>query len=204
MQLTYKQGVEIAEEQAINMLMEGNRYELTKKRINYDLTVLGIGAVKTSFNTSQGVTIDYVDPANLVYSYTESPYFDDIYYVGEVKSIPINELKKQFPQLTDAELTEITEGKGKNRNRFVSNMKQGEEDSNKVQVLYFNYKTYMNQVYKTKKTKTGGDKAIKKDDNFNPPDDKKGGFDKINKCIEVLFDGAMVVGTEKLLKVGNV
>ena len=43
MQLTYKQGVEIAEEQAINMLMEGNRYELTKKRVNYDLTVLGLG-----------------------------------------------------------------------------------------------------------------------------------------------------------------
>ena len=200
MQLTYKQGVEIAEEQAINMLMEGNRFELTKKRFNYDLTVLGIGAVKTSFNTSQGVTIDYVDPANLVYSHTDSPYFDDIYYVGEVKSIPINELKKQFPDLTDSELKEVTEGKGRTRSRFASNITEGNEDSNKVQVLYFNYKTYMNQVYKTKKTKTGGDKAIKKDDNFDPPKDKKGGFDKINQCIEVLFDGAMIVGTDKLLK----
>jgi hypothetical protein len=38
---------------------------LTKKRFYYDLTVLGIGAVKTSFNTSEGVVIDYVDPANL-------------------------------------------------------------------------------------------------------------------------------------------
>ena len=35
----------------------------------YDLTVLGIGAVKNNFNTSEGVTVDYVDPANLVYSY---------------------------------------------------------------------------------------------------------------------------------------
>ncbi len=199
MQLTYKQGVEIAEEQAINMLMEGNRYELTKKRFNYDLTVLGIGAVKTSFNTSQGVTIDYVDPANLVYSYTESPYFEDIYYVGEVKSIPINELKKQFPLLTDAELKEISQGKS-TRNRYMNNMRTGDEDNNKVQVLYFNYKTYMNQVYKMKETKTGGTKAIKKDDNFNPPEDKKGDFGKLNKCIEVLFDGAMIVGTDKLLK----
>ena len=100
MQLTYKQAVEVAEEQALNVLFEGNNYELIKKRFYYDLTVLGIGATKTSFNTSEGVVIDYVDPANLVYSYTDSPYFEDIYYVGEVKSIPVNELAKQFPHLS--------------------------------------------------------------------------------------------------------
>jgi len=97
MQLTYKQSVEIAEEQAINTLLDGNKYELTKKRFYYDLAVLGIAAVKTGFNTSEGVVVDYVDPANLVYSHTDSPYFDDIYYVGEVKTIPVNELAKQFP-----------------------------------------------------------------------------------------------------------
>ena len=107
MQLTYKQSIELAEEQAINTLMEGNKYELIKKRFFYDLTTIGIGAVKTSFNTSEGVTIDYVDPVNLVYSHTDSPYFDDIYYVGEVKSIPINELAKQFPHLEHEDLEEI-------------------------------------------------------------------------------------------------
>ena len=39
---------------------------------------LGIGAVKTSWNRSQGVKVDYVDPACLVYSYTEDPNFEDI------------------------------------------------------------------------------------------------------------------------------
>ena len=102
MQLNYKQAVELAEEQALTTLFEGNNYELIKKQFYYDLTVLGIGVVKTNFNTSEGVTIDYVDPANLVYSYTDSPYFDDIYYVGEVKSIPVNELAKQFPHLNES------------------------------------------------------------------------------------------------------
>ena len=104
MALSYKQTVELAEEQALKVLFEGNKYELIKKQFYYDLTVLGIGAVKTSFTTSEGVTIDYVDPADLVYSYTDSPYFDDIYYVGEVKSIPVNELAKQFPHLTESDL----------------------------------------------------------------------------------------------------
>ena len=109
MQFNYKQAIELAEEQALRTLLEGNRYDLIKKRFYYDLTVLGIGAVKTSFNTSEGVTINYVDPANLVYSYTESPYFEDIYYVGEVKTIPVNELIKEFPHLTQEDLKEITE-----------------------------------------------------------------------------------------------
>ena len=49
MQLNYKQSIEIAEEQAINVLLEGNKYENIRKRLNYDLTVLGIGCVKNTF-----------------------------------------------------------------------------------------------------------------------------------------------------------
>ena len=201
MQLTYKQAVEIAEEQAINVLMEGNRYELIKKQFYYDLTVLGIGAVKTSFNTSEGVVIDYVDPADLVYSYTESPYFDDVYYVGEVKTIPINELVKQFPHLSEEDLKDIVQNKShhqSNYNTSGSNLK--EEDNNKVQVLYFNYKTYMNEVYKVKETGSGANKILPKDDTFNPPKDMEGGFDKLQRSIECLYDGAMILGTDKLLK----
>ena len=200
MQLNYKQAVELAEEQALNVLFEGNNYELIKKRFYYDLTVLGIGAVKTSFNTSEGVTIDYVDPANLVYSYTDSPYFDDIYYVGEVKSIPVNELVKQFPQLTQSDLEDITKNKSFHRNNNHNRYSTDKEDNNKIQVLYFNYKTYMNEVYKVKETGSGADKIIPKDDTFNPPKDKEGGYSKLSKSVEVLYDGALILGTNKLLK----
>lgn len=198
MQLTYKQNVEVAEEQAINVLMDGNKYELTKKRFYHDLTVLGIGAVKTVFNTSEGVVIDYVDPADLVYSHTDSPYFDDIYYVGEVKSIPVNELVKQFPHLTQEDL----EGIVKNTNHPIENTGRSynENDQNSIQVLYFNYKTYMNEVYKTKETASGADKVIAKDDSFNPPEDLEGGFGKMTRSIECLYEGAMIVGDDKLLK----
>ena len=200
MQLTYKQAVELAEEQALSVLMEGNNYELIKKRFYYDLTVLGIGATKTSFNTSEGVTIDYVDPANLVYSYTDSPYFDDIYYVGEVKSIPVNELAKQFPHLTESDLEDIMKNKSFNRNNNHNRYSTDKEDNNKIQVLYFNYKTYMNEVYKIKETGTGADKIIPKNDKFNPPKDKEGGYSRLLRSIECLYDGALILGTDKLLK----
>jgi len=200
MQLTYKQAVELAEEQALSVLFEGNKYELTKKRFYYDLTVLGIGAVKTSFNTSEGVTVDYVDPANLVYSYTDSPYFDDIYYVGEVKTIPVNELAKEFPHLSESDLEDIMKNKSYNRSNYNSRHNYDKEDNNHIQVLYFNYKTYMNEVYKVKEMSTGADKIIPKDDSFNPPENMEGGYSRMLRSIEVLYDGAMILGTNKLLK----
>jgi hypothetical protein len=198
MALSYKQTVELAEEQALKVLFEGNKYELTKKRFYYDLTVCGIGAVKTSFNTSEGVTIDYVDPADLVYSYTESPYFDDIYYVGEVKHIPINELAKQFPHLTHEDLEEIKQNSSTAASSY--NSRNIDQDNNKVEVLYFNYKTYMNEVYKIKETGTGADKVIPKDDQFSPPEDMEGGYSKLLRSIETLYEGALILGTNKLLK----
>jgi len=200
MQLSYKQAVEIAEEQAINTLLDGNKFELIKKRFYYDLTVLGIGATKTGFNTSEGVTIDYVDPANLVYSYTDSPYFEDIYYVGEVKTIPVNELAKQFPHLSAEDLEDIMKNKSNNRSNYNSTHSYDKEDNNTIQVLYFNYKTYMNEVYKVKETGTGADKIIPKNDSFNPPEDMEGGFSRMLRSIECLYEGAIILGTDKLLK----
>ena len=200
MQLSYKQSVEIAEEQAINTLLEGSRYELIKKRFYYDITTIGIGAVKSSFNTSEGAVVEYVDPANLVYSYTDSPYFEDIYYVGEVKTIPVNELAKQFPHLSESDLEDIMKNKSFNRNNNNTRFSQDKEDTNTIQVLYFNYKTYMNEVYKMKETATGGDKAIEKNDDFNPPENKQGGYERVLRSIECLYEGAMILGSDKLLK----
>ena len=202
MQLNYKQAVEIAEEQAINVLLDGNRYELIRKKVNYDLCVLGIGCVKNSFNKAEGVKVEYVDPANVVYSYTEDPYFEDIYYFGEIKTIPINEIVKEFPHLTEQELKKL-HNQGHQTTGFYNRSlaESVNQDKNQIQVLYFNYKTYMNEVYKTKETATGGDKIIVKDDQFNPPTELlEERFGKLSKQIEVLFEGAMVLGTKQMLR----
>ena len=198
MQLNYKQAVEIAEEQAIEVLLEGSNYDLVRRRMLYDLTVLGIGCVKTSFNYSEGATVEYVDPANIVYSYSDSPYFDDIYYIGEIKTIPINELAREFDSLTESDIEDIY--KGTNKRYSSSKRMYQQNDKNKVQVLYFNYKTHMNNVYKVKETKSGGYKAIEKDDNFNPPEDKQNNFSRLQRSVECVFEGAIVLGTDKLLK----
>lgn len=202
MQLDYKEAIEIAQEQAINTILEGNRYELLRKRLNYDLTVLGIGCAKTSFNKSEGIKVEYVDPADIIFSYTESPYFEDIYYVGEIKTVPINELKKQFPELTNEDLEEITKQGVQNTDFYHRTINETNNiDKNSVQLLYFNYKTYANEVYKVKQTATGASKILIKDDTFNPPAEVLDrNFEKISRSIEVLYEGVLVLGTNKMLK----
>ncbi len=190
MQLNYKQSIEIAEEEAINNVLDYNKFDETKKRLAYDLTVLGIGCVKTDFNLSEGITVDYVNPANIVYSYTDDPNFEDIYYVGEVKNMSLSEVKRQFPWLTDSDLEEIQKYPG--RNSYVENTWWGQETQDQVQVLYFEYKTYQDQVFKIKQTEQGLEKTLEKPDTFNPPQNDN--FERVSRAIEVLYCGAKVLG----------
>ena len=196
MQMDYKESIEVAEEEVINNVLAKNKYDLTRRRLNQDLTILGIAATKTSFNRSEGVTVDYVDPSSLVYSYTEDPNFEDLYYVGEVKPISLAELKKQFPYLTPSELEEIQKYPG---NQNYTRNWSGRYDDDTVQVLYFEYKTYTNQVFKIKQTASGLEKALEKQDTFiDAPEGDN--FKKAFRSIEVLYSGAKILGHEKMLE----
>jgi len=195
MQLSYKQASEIACEEAITNTLEFNKYYLTKRRVIEDLVVLGMGAVKTNWNRAEGVTVDYVDPARMVYSYTEDPNFEDMWYVGEVKNITLAEIKKEFPHLTDADMERIQRYQG--NSNFLYNW-NGRNDGNAIYVLYFEYKTYSNQTFKIKKTATGLEKSLEKPDTFDPEANEN--FDKVNRSIEVLYSGAKILGYDELLR----
>jgi hypothetical protein len=193
MQLSYKQSVEIAEEEAINNTLAFNKYQLTNKRTIEDIVTIGIGAVKTTFNKSEGVVVEYVDPANLVYSYTNDPNFEDVYYVGEIKSMTLAEIKKKFPYLTDKEMEQMVRYPG--RDGYIANPNY---DNDLVQILFFEYKTFIDQVFKIKKTESGLEKTLEKPDTFNPP--KSDNFDRVSRSIEVLFSGAKVMGVPQMLE----
>ena len=195
MQLSYKEAVEIAEEEVINNTLAKNRFDNIKKRFNYDLVTLGIGCAKTSWNKANGVTLDYVDPANLIYSYTEDPHFEDIYYVGEVKSLTIPEIAKQFPHLTEDQLEKIQQTRGYNNQQLYGWQTY---DRNTIQIMFFEYKTYNTQVFKIKETDSGLEKALVKTDEFNPP--KNDNFSKVSRKIEVLYKGVKVLGNNELIQ----
>ena len=195
MQLNYKQSIEIAEEEVINNVLDFNKFDEVKRQLAYDLTVLGISCVKTNFNLSEGITVEYVDPAHLVYSYTDDPHFEDIYYIGEVKNLNLPEVKRLFPYLTDADLEKIQKYPG--RNNYTNNW-WGQTRQDQVQVLFFEYKTYEEQVFKIKHTEQGLEKTLEKPDTFNPPPNDN--FERASRAIEVLYTGAKVLGMDKVLE----
>ena len=202
LQLSYKDDIEIAQEKAIENVMKINNYDTLRRRCDEDQTVLGISAVKHTFNNHDGIKVEYVDPANMIWSPTEDPNFEDCYYFGEVKNVNITELKKIDQSLTQEDIKEISKLSSKfdayqgirggyNTDNF---------DSNTATLLYFCYKTDKNIVYKKKKTAQGGEKVLKKDDQFNPPKTEKARFEKLSKRIDVWYEGVLVLGTNYILK----
>jgi hypothetical protein len=204
MQLNYKPAIEIAEEEAINTIFDENHYEDIRKRLDYDVTVIGIGVAKHEFLQGTGVKISYVDPANIVYSYTEDPFFKDCFYWGEIKTVPITELMKIDQSLTNEDLQEITQYSQAWYDYY--NVAQFYENSlfyrDTCTLMYFNYKTTKKVIYKKKKLEGGGSRVIEKDETFNPPAEmmEEGNFEKIEKTIDVWYEGIMVMGTNILIQ----
>ena len=204
MQLNYKPAIEIANEIAINTMLEENHYVDTRKRVDYDITTLGIGMTKHTFQQGDGIKVDYVDPANVVYSYTEDPYFKDTFYWGEIKTVPIGEVIKIDPTVTNEQLSEISKYSQAWYDYY--NVAAMYENSmfarDTCTLLYFNYKTTNSFVYKKKKTAEGTYKTVEKDDEFNPPQEMmdEGEFEKVEKRIDVWYEGVMVMGTNIILK----
>jgi hypothetical protein len=140
----------------------------------------------------------------VVYSYTEDPYFRDVFYWGEIKTLPITELMKIDQSLTKDDLALIAQYSQSWYNYF--NVAQFYENSmfhrDTCTLLYFNYKTTKKYVYKKKILANGGTRMIRKDEEFNPPEDMmaEGQFEKVEKTIDVWYEGIMVMGTNFILK----
>jgi len=204
MQLNYKPGIEIANEIAINTMLEENHYVDTRKRVDMDITTLGIGITKHMFQSGDGIRVEYVDPANVVYSYTEDPYFKDTFYWGEIKTVPIGELVKIDPDITNEDMEKISKYSQSWYDYYnVAAMYENSMFSRDTcTLLYFNYKTTNSFVYKKKKVSEGTFKTVEKDDQFNPPQEMmdEGEFERVEKRIDVWYEGVMVMGTNIILK----
>ena len=103
------------------------------------------------------------------------------------------EIKRKWPYLTDAELETMVRYPG--RDGYIANPNY---DRDLVQILFFEYKTFIDQVFKIKRTDNGLEKTLEKPDVFNPPPSDN--FDRVSRSIEVLFTGAKVMGVPQMLE----
>ena len=201
MQMEYKPSIEIAEELAISTIFDMNDYNHKRDIFNYDVTTLGIGIMKHTYSYNEGVKIENVDPAETVYSYSEKPDLSDCFYWGEVKQIPLTELKKINPSLTQEDIEEISKLSTTWSSEYSLYKPSNDTiyDNSVVNVLFFNYKTDKKFIYKKKILENGGERMIRRDETFSP-DIESEFFERIEKRIDVWYDGAMVLGSNKILK----
>ena len=202
MQLKYKPSIEIAEEIAIDTILKMNEYPKIKKLIDYDLTVLGKAVARHTFLINDGLKVDYVDPSNFIHSYTEKNDFSDCYYFGEVKQVHYTELLKIDPSLTDEQLNEIRSASSAWYDYFpiIRNYQDDAFLNEVVTLLYLNYKTTKKFVWKKKILDNGGERVIRKDDQFNPPSEEGMMYEKVEAIRDVWYEGILVGGSNIMLK----
>ena len=94
MKMKGKLAIETAVEEALKYTFDINDYEETQSRLLEDITVIGLASEKHYTDPQKGITIKYVDPADMVFSYPTSKNFKNVHYFGEVERITVSEFKR--------------------------------------------------------------------------------------------------------------
>ena len=202
-ELEYKPEIEVSNELAISTVFEENNYnQVVRRRMEKDIVEVGIGAIRHRYTPNDGIKLDYVDPANLIWSYTEDPYFQDCFYFGEYKNVNLSEVYKEYPNLSSDQRERLQEVSSSWNNYYELNLSGQPQDilDGKIGLLYFNYKTSREKVWKKKKNSKGGMKVIPKTSDFVYKGTGDADFEKLTKIEEVWFEGVLVLGTNILLE----
>ena len=203
MEFEFKPDIEQAVEVAVETVFEENNYNnVLRRKIEKDLIEIGVGFGKHRFTPGDGIKIEYVDPANLIWSYTEDPYYQDCFYFGEYKNTNLSEVYKEFPNLSEDERQRLQSISSSWNNYYELNLNGQPQDvlDGKLGLLYFNYKTSREKIWKKKKNSKGGTKVIEKNNDFVYKGTGDTDFEKLTKVEEIWFEGILVLGTSILLK----
>lgn len=204
MNLKYKPAIEIASEEAIKFTLNLNDYDEVQSRVIEDLTTIGMAAIKHHTDPSKGIMVEYVDPANMVNSYTTHRDHKDVNYFGEVKRISLSELKrisgKKFTNEEMKEMAMLTRDWANYHGSQNNDQDYGDGEMRglMVDVLFFTFKSTNTLAYKKKFTKSGGFKMTEKESTFTKVTEDNEGFEVSKKVIDVWYEGCLVLGTEHL------
>ena len=208
MSLNYKQQYEIAIENGVNFVMNKNEFDETKKRVVRDLVSLNTGAVKVYTDPEHGVKVNYVDPINLVTSYSNHPDYRDIQHAGEIVQMSISELKRiAGDNFTEDEYEKIAKkysGKYNNPTTFNSNYLYDPStesysysyDDFTISVFDFEFLSTNKMKFEKKENIFGGATFNKKPTNYKQPKNSKTERELIEKDIKVVYQGKWVIDTD--------
>ena len=205
MQMSDKTAIEIMAEEAMKFTLNVNDFEDIQNRLIEDTVSIGIASMRRYTDPQKGIKIKYIDPADLVYSYSKDKNFKDVHYFGEVERITISELKRRSAgKFTDEELGEFAGNTanwesyhGAESNQFTR--RDNDLESNMVDILNFTFKALNRISYKKSKIKkSGGFKMTKKGSTFKKIDKASTGYEAVGNDIDVWYKGSMILGSDQI------
>jgi hypothetical protein len=185
-------------EQALQLVMNLNKFENERTKVIEDLHDYGIGGYKEYFDAQGNIKIRRVNPTNMVMSYTTDPYFKDIQYVGEVTEMTIADLKQiAGDQITEEQYAMIAE-KYVNKVMSPSSMRDLNSTYNRtydgfrVRVLELEFYSY-NSIILEERVNSKGNVVVGRASKIkNNRKDKK--YSKTD--YKVVYHGKWVVGSD--------
>ena len=212
MSLNYKQRHELAMEEGISFVLQTNDFDELKRKLIRDLVVVGQASMKCYLDKTQGVKIRYVDPTNLVTSYSGDPDFKNIQHAGEIYTVTISELKRMAgDQFTEEEYRKIAEDYGNknikedypySRTFSASGDYSYEYDKFSVEIMDAEFITSHDIKYEKKKNKFGGYSVRKRKSNYKPPKKSKLKREQLGNTVKVVYSGIHIVGTDYIFNYG--
>lgn len=103
MEYSYKHRMATEMEQAIEVINTQNNFDAIRDRLIEDTHDYGICCTKDFFDAAGTVKTRRVNPSNMIMSYSTSPTFEDVQYIGEVVEMTIADLK----EIAGSQISEI-------------------------------------------------------------------------------------------------
>ncbi len=211
-----KASSEIAAQIATNLTLTWNDFnESILRRCVNDLAVLGIAVVKRDNDPQYGLKTEYVDPSNFIHSFTEDPNFGDLVYAGQVKHIPIQELKRMAgDQFTEEQYKTIAQRAQKKYGYDAGKLTQSSYD--KVNnVSRFGYDEYMIEIldfefmgvdceyYESKESRYGNVGFYAKGERYKAPTNSVFNREITKLETSSVYGGCYILGTDFLFNYGK-
>lgn len=217
MEMTFKQGTEIAMEELLKFVSDNNGSEELKGQIIRDFIVLKMVMIRVDYNSNGDIVLKYVDPVVGILPYSDKQDFPDMEYCGYTAKMTIHDLKQQAgDQLTEEEYWTIAKN---NSGKFSNpaNWQYGDTygayyNSNGVNTAYDNYYIQVfdfeyasnnyNLTFEKKENSYGGNYYNEKKKGYKPAENARGKRQIDSKDFQVRYEGKWVVGTDCIYDYG--
>jgi len=215
MEQNIKTNAEIAAQIGTSLTLDWNDFDDgVYRRCVEDLVVCGMGVAKRTNDPNYGITIEYVDPAKFVHSYTEDPNMSDIVYGGHIRHVSIGELKRLAgDSFTEKEYEEIAnKAKSKSFNdssnfssrtfdKVSGSMRYGYDDY-LIEILDFEFVSVDCVYYESKESRFGNVGFYYKGFDYKTPTESVYNREPFKMEVETVYGGSYLIGANKIFNYG--